>query len=615
MSLAARAVWFGRDRPEYFGMFHRVEGRPPAERGVVICASLGAEGLVAYRSFGHLAERLREAGIPTLRFDYAGTGDSDGDFRQPQMLRRWLDSLSDAVAFLRQEAGVSHVSLVGLRFGATLATLHAAERGGIVSLALWAPVAKGRPFIRELQARASIARTWRPPQPPEDDAVGHLQAVGFEFTPETQEDIKGIDLMQLGSRPAERALVIPHDDLGATDPLAARLVALGTMVDCVPIHGSSHFLLEQDVLKVMPSAEAIDRIATWLEADTSWPSVPTESLRVAVSDHLAVQHASRWSREEVDAHPLTERAVRMGIDERLFGILSEPVAERGGHDGYAVLLLNSGGIPRVGPGRLYTDLARLWASLGIRVLRLDLGGIGDSGVAPGFREHSPYSSGVVAEVATAAEWLTVEQGSRGAVAMGMCSGAYQAFQAALAGVPLAGCVLINPIVFHWDEYARGDGGTASTARLLRFSLSRIDRWAMVFRGKVPLRAHLRHVGRLLWASGRARLKGALRGRGRGISGEPDLARELRSINDRGVDCFIVFAAQEAGMRYLRTHAGAALRSLGATAGLRVLELPGGDHIFSPPAARARLVEAVTRYLLGRFADAEPRVAGADPRSG
>ena len=62
--------------------------------------------------------------------------------------------------------------------------------------------------------------------------------------------------------------------------------------------------------------------------------------------------------------------------ERLFGIVHEPV--RGAASDLAIILLSPGVKMRVGPQRLYRGMAEAFARLGIRVLRFDFYGLGDS---------------------------------------------------------------------------------------------------------------------------------------------------------------------------------------------------------------------------------------------
>src|SRR5262249_27402146 len=75
----------------------------------------------------------------------------------------------------------------------------------------------------------------------------------------------------------------------------------------------------------------------------------------------------------------------------LFGIHTEPLDPPRGKRSPMVLFLNAGAVHRVGPNRMYVDLARSWAEHGLTSLRLDLSGLGDSPPAPGAPENKIYS--------------------------------------------------------------------------------------------------------------------------------------------------------------------------------------------------------------------------------
>ena len=53
----------------------------PAVRGVLIVVGGPQYRVGSHRQFALLARHLAEHGVPTLRFDYRGMGDSDGEVR------------------------------------------------------------------------------------------------------------------------------------------------------------------------------------------------------------------------------------------------------------------------------------------------------------------------------------------------------------------------------------------------------------------------------------------------------------------------------------------------------------------------------------------------------
>lgn len=75
---------------------------------------------------------------------------------------------------------------------------------------------------------------------------------------------------------------------------------------------------------------------------------------------------------------MKERALQFGPDRRLIGIVSLP--DTIDRTRPAILIPNTGVEHRVGPNRLHIQLGRAFARLGFVTLRLDISGMGDSGL-------------------------------------------------------------------------------------------------------------------------------------------------------------------------------------------------------------------------------------------
>jgi hypothetical protein len=55
------------------------EGLDAPGAAVLLCNPFGQEAIRCHRAFRLLSARLASSGIPSLRFDYFGTGDSPGN--------------------------------------------------------------------------------------------------------------------------------------------------------------------------------------------------------------------------------------------------------------------------------------------------------------------------------------------------------------------------------------------------------------------------------------------------------------------------------------------------------------------------------------------------------
>jgi uncharacterized protein len=120
---------------------------PPA---VLICQSLGQEAIRAHRLARVLATSLAESGIPTLRFDPAGTGDSSGD-EQALSLPSWMADVLAASAQLKRLAPGRPQIWIGLRLGATVACRAALTATcKPIAMVLCEPVLNGARYLDQL---------------------------------------------------------------------------------------------------------------------------------------------------------------------------------------------------------------------------------------------------------------------------------------------------------------------------------------------------------------------------------------------------------------------------------------------------------------------------------
>ncbi len=147
---------------------------------------------------------------------------------------------------------------------------------------------------------------------------------------------------------------------------------------------------------------------------------------------------------------IRERCCRFGERDRLVGIITEPAeTPRAG-----VVIVTAGLTPKFGPFQLYTQLARRLAHDGLRVLRFDLGGIGDSIPAHG---ALPLAKRTEIEIRAAVEHLLEGLAPGQLILGGLCSGAEDAFRYAELDARVTGVFLLDPFGFRtfgwiWRDY-------------------------------------------------------------------------------------------------------------------------------------------------------------------
>jgi pimeloyl-ACP methyl ester carboxylesterase len=207
---------FGSSKNPIFGMYHAPTTSKPSAAGVVICQPLGHEYIRAHRTLRNLAVRLSASGLHVLRFDYFGCGDSAGDGRDGS-LDQWRENIGEAIDELKDMSGVARVSLVGVRFGATLAVLAGTGRNDLDAEVLWDPVAQGSRYVEEL---LEIQRQWlstRPPVRLPPGRVAEPELIGFPLTPTLKQEFGAVDLFKLGKWPGRRLHVILSGGVRSTE--------------------------------------------------------------------------------------------------------------------------------------------------------------------------------------------------------------------------------------------------------------------------------------------------------------------------------------------------------------------------------------------------------------
>lgn len=369
-----------------------------------------------------LGIELAKRGFVAVRVDYPGTGDSSGSLDDLDVQHAWVNAIAEAAALLRS-FGLTNVSAVGMRLGATIVASANAKGVALSSLVLWDPCETGRSFLREVGALESLRRTDF--EAPSDGSVVTSE---WTFAPASVDQIRGLDLLQAATDlSVERLLVITRDDRAFPEKLRRRLEGRAVEWDVTTEQGT---MLDVEPLKAVLATVAIERIASWIEegAPQAQPfALDATNARTVV-----------WGRRE--ANQVQETFVRLGR-RRLFGIVSEPVGES---HGPLIVFLNTANEEHVGTSRLWVDLSREWSGDGMRCLRFDLTGIGDSPSLPRHPKRLWYEQEWLEDLEDVLSEMQPQDPSN-VVLIGLCSGAYLAVEGVL-GVGARGACLLNPPV-------------------------------------------------------------------------------------------------------------------------------------------------------------------------
>jgi pimeloyl-ACP methyl ester carboxylesterase len=582
---------FGGPEHPLFGFFHPPSSALSRDAGVVLCNPLGHEAMCAHRTYRHLAERLAANGVAVLRFDYHGTGDSSGDPEEPERVAAWLRGINAAVAELRARAGVQRTVLFGVRFGATLASWVAADRGDIDDLVLWAPFSSGREFLRELRAFRLIKRPIMGAVPRIAD--GGEEAAGYAFDRHTVSAISAIEPLARTGPFAKRILIVPRDDLPGSDArLARHLVKQGADVHVA--YEPGYALMMRDPQDTVVPIATLEKMVAWVAQGAA--TAPAMS---PASEPRGVLTTTGRGRTD----PVRERALHFAEGRRLFGIITEPV-DRGLLPGRpAFLFLNVGANHHVGPNRMYVAAARALAPQGYLCLRFDVAGIGDSKRAPGGRENRLYSKDSLYDVKAAMTLLQDTYGVDRFVLAGLCSGAYLAFHTCVEDARVVGQILMNPQTFEWregDSLELSSRNSFLSTRYYVKALFQPSTWKRVLKGQVNVSL----VARVMRDRLKNKTKSALQGLAhRARTKEEsltDVARAFRAMSDRGVDSLLLFSFNDGGLDMIESHLGRDVRKMRGRKNFHFEIVEGADHTFTPVDSQARLHDLLVHHATSHF---------------
>ncbi|HEV2425273.1 MAG TPA: alpha/beta hydrolase [Terriglobia bacterium] len=124
------------------GMLHQPqtagEGWPP---GVLFLHGFTGDRMESHWLFVKCSRALARAGIASLRFDFFGSGESDGAFRDASLETEVADA-QDAAAYLRREGKIDpeRLGITGLSLGGAVAAL-VAQPLNARALVLWSAIA------------------------------------------------------------------------------------------------------------------------------------------------------------------------------------------------------------------------------------------------------------------------------------------------------------------------------------------------------------------------------------------------------------------------------------------------------------------------------------------
>jgi pimeloyl-ACP methyl ester carboxylesterase len=592
-----RACVFGPEARALFGVYHPPARGASSRAAIVLCAPLGYEAICAYPALRVFAEQLAAAGHPVLRFDYDGCGDSAGTDRDPGRIPAWIASVGHAIDEVRALGGVSVVRVVGVRMGATLAAAAAMGRTDVDAVALWNPCVSGRHYAREMKMFRQFAeQSGELRARPKAEGDASEESGGFLLTAETLEGLKKLDVAKLSERVAPRILVLGRDDVPDDDKLARALGDKGAAVAYERLPGYAAMMVAPH--KSAVPGEVFARIASFLALPAS--EVLASPARATVRESGTVAFGVR------------ETPRRFGAGGRLVGVLTEPVSTAIGGERPLVVFTNTAGNHRIGPNRMWAEIARKLGAIGFSSVRFDVSGVGDSVVWDAEAENHPYSGRLARDVRDVVDALANEGRAKRFGVAGLCSGAFVGWHAAASDPRIESLVLVNLQIFAWEEGMSLDVNPLETKNASEYYKKRLfakEAWMKLLRGGVnprhalaAVRGRAADLSRSAIARAKARLPASL-------APASDVARVAEAMCARGADIFFVFSSEDPGIQNLDENLGPRRKLVERAGRFTTVTINGPDHSFTPLWAQEELEKAIVGHLTTRFGARESSALG------
>ena len=297
----------------------------------------------------------------------------------------------------------------------------------------------------------------------------------------------------------------------------------------------------------------------------------------------------------------------------LFGIVHEPAAIH--TSDCAVILLSPGVKSRVAPHRLYNKIAAVFASAGLRVLRFDFHGLGDSAGSLDVTllqdlYGSIQSGRYVGDTLDAIDWMESRYGCRRFILAGLCGGALTGLLAAQHDARVVGLVGLGmPVMLQGSGQDYRRYLTQGQLRGIQAKYQRKLWSAAAWRRLLTFQTDYRLLLRALTSGARHAPPTTTTD----DNSNPLFPPALEAVLERHAPVLLVFGdadrlCWEFQEKYFGRY-GAALARYREFLELRVL--PGANHVFGAPESQTAMLALVETWGRERFGlSASPMVVPA-----
>ncbi|MEM1553924.1 MAG: alpha/beta hydrolase [Thermoproteota archaeon] len=230
---------FIKNMDERISTFIHVPDKTPAP-AIIFSHGFTGNKIEAHRLFVRAARRASKEGFVAVRFDFRGSGESDGEFEDTTISSEVSD-LNAILNFIveRKEVVKEKIGLVGLSLGGVVSIITASRNPIVKSVCTWSSPAYFRP-------------------PPKSSFLGDLSQLekgyldlpsGYRIKRSFFEDAQKYDVLDSCAKISPRPLLIIHgsnDNIAPVDHAQALYERAGEPKKIVIIEGADHSFNRRD---------------------------------------------------------------------------------------------------------------------------------------------------------------------------------------------------------------------------------------------------------------------------------------------------------------------------------------------------------------------------------
>lgn len=192
-------IVFRSEGQQVVAMLHLPAGKGPFPAVAFLHGFTGSKS-ESHRIFVQLARALAGAGVASLRMDFRGSGDSEGEFSQMTVAGEVADARA-ALRHLRRRRDIRFdcLGLLGMSMGGMVASLVAAGDPALRAIVLWNPVADPKALRDRRYTESSQAQL---------AAMGVVDWYGWAVGAAFLSELESLDPLGAAARVAAPVLIV-----------------------------------------------------------------------------------------------------------------------------------------------------------------------------------------------------------------------------------------------------------------------------------------------------------------------------------------------------------------------------------------------------------------------